>query len=338
MRARILGISHCLPEKAESNEDLSRENPDWQIDRIYEKAGIRMRRIAAENQTAGDLAFEAAKKLLHRELVPVDQIDYLLYCTQSPDHFLPSTACVLQDRLKLGMHIGAFDFNLGCSGFVYGLQLAKVFIETGVARNVLLITADTYTKYIHPRDRSVRTLFGDGAAATLIGPSENGPGEIGQFVLGTDGRGAQNLIVPSGGLRLPRSPATAKEQMDEIGCIRSKDNLFMDGQAVFAFAINTVPSLVSALLEKSGFASEDIDWYVYHQANKFMLENLAQCSNIPAEKMVYHMETVGNTVSSTIPLSVEAYVEAGRILPGQRLMMVGFGVGFSWGACLVTWG
>jgi 3-oxoacyl-[acyl-carrier-protein] synthase-3 len=211
-------------------------------------------------------------------------------------------------------------------------------VQTAAARHVLVVTADTYTKYIHPRDRTVRTLFGDGAAATLVGPSNEGPGEIGHFALGTDGSGAEKLIVPSGGSRLPRSADTARETMDEVGCVRSQDNLFMDGQAIFSFAIHTVPPLISTLLTKSGLTVDEIDWYVYHQANKLILENLAQCSNVPPEKMVYHLETVGNTVSATIPLSIQAYVEAGRIKPGHRLMLIGFGVGYSWGACVVTWG
>jgi 3-oxoacyl-[acyl-carrier-protein] synthase-3 len=338
IRARILGIDYHLPERVETNEDLRRENPDWKVEKIFEKTGIRSRHIAADDETAGDLAFHASEKLLQHNLAPTEKIDYLLYCTQSPDYFLPSTACILQERLKLGKHIGALDFNLGCSGYVYGLQLAKMLVETGAARHVLLVTADTYSKYIHPNDRTVRTLFGDAAAATLVGPADDEPGQIGEFVVGTEGKGAENLIVPSGGFRLPRSASTAEERTDSAGCVRSQDNLFMDGQAIFAFAMNTVPGIIVALLSKSGLSADQIGWYVYHQANKFILENLALCSRIPAEKMVYHLETVGNTVSSSIPLSIQAYVEAGRIQPGQRLMLIGFGVGLSWAGCVVTWG
>jgi len=333
--AGILGIAYHLPDRIETNEQLQRENPDWQMDRLCEKSGIRARHIAAPDETAGDLGFAAARKLLDRGLVKPEEIDALLFCTQAPDYFLPTTACTLQDRLKLGKHVAAFDFNLGCSGFVYGLYMAKCFIEAGQARHVLLITADTYTKFIHPQDRTVRTLFGDGAAATLIGRVDV-PG-IGEFVLGTDGAGARNLIVPSGALRQPRSPETAKEAVDAAGCTRSQDNLFMDGPAIFTFAITVVPRTVKALLEKAGLAPEAVDWYAYHQANKYMLENLAQRSKVPAEKMVMAFEDIGNTVSASIPIALQRYVEAGNILPGQKVMMVGFGVGYSWGACLVTW-
>jgi 3-oxoacyl-[acyl-carrier-protein] synthase-3 len=228
--------------------------------------------------------------------------------------------------------------NLGCSGFIYGLRLADSLIQSGVARHVLLITADTYSKVIHPRDRAVRTLFGDGAAATLVSRASSGPGEIGEFVLGTNGDGAEKLIVPSGGFRLPRSPETAVEDTDNTGCVRSRDHLYMDGKAVFGFALSVVPRLVIELLEKASLTLEQIDWYVYHQANKYMLDNLMARSKVPQEKQVWFMNDVGNTVSASIPIALQGYVECGRICSGHRLMLIGFGVGYSWGACIIDWG
>ena len=204
METAVLGIAYHLPARVETNDELQVQNPDWRMDDVYAKSGIAQRHIAAEDETASDLGYQAGASLLDRDLVPSDEIDYLLFCTQSPDHYLPTGACVLQQRLGLGKHVGALDFNLGCSGFVYGLQLAQSLVASGAARNVLLITSDTYSKYIHPRDRTVRTLFGDGAAATLVGHSR-GQGRIGTFHVGTDGKGAENLIVPAGGSRLPRS-------------------------------------------------------------------------------------------------------------------------------------
>ncbi len=336
MRAAILGIASYLPERIETHEDLRRENPDWRVEELYEKSGIRARHVAAEDETASDLGRRAAEELLARGIVPIDEVDYLLFCTQSPDHFLPSGACFLQHALGLGKHVGAFDFNLGCSGFVYGLQVASSLVGSGVARNVLLITADTYTKYIHPRDRTVRTLFGDGAAATLVGAAR-GAGSLGPFEIGTDGAGAENLIVPSGGLRRPRSAETAREVTDPSGATRSADHLFMDGAAVFTFAITTVPPTVKRLLQKSALTVDDVDAYVYHQANKYMLEHLARRSRIPSDKMIVDMETVGNTVSASIPIATHRAVERGRIRPADRLVLVGFGVGYSWAACTMTW-
>ncbi|NQT87195.1 ketoacyl-ACP synthase III [bacterium] len=338
MTARILGIDIHLPEREETNDDLARENPEWDMDRVCGKSGIVARRRAAEDETASDLGCQAAQKLLDRQLVDPAEIDFLLFCTESPDHTLPPAACALQHRLGLGRHVGAFDFNLGCSGYVYGLQLAQVFVEAGRARNVLLVTADTYTKYIHPRDRTVRTLFGDGAAATLVGPANDGPGAIGEFVIGTDGRGGKNLIVPASGLRMPRSPETAREQTDEADCVRSADNLYMNGPAIFSFAISVVPRTIKALLAKTGLTADDVDWFVYHQANQFMLDALAKRSHIPWEKVATAYERVGNTVSASIPIAIHQYVKSGAIQAGHRLMCIGFGVGYSWGACTVTWG
>jgi len=337
MQVAILDVDYYLPQRVETNDDLQRDNPDWRMAELYEKSGIRSRHVAAEGETAADLGVQAAERLLAREICPRTEIDYLIFCTQSPDYYLPSSACLLQQRLRLGRHVGAFDFNLGCSGFVYGLQLAKSLVVAGQARNVLLITADTYTKFIHPRDRTVRVLFGDGAAATLVGAAPDG-GRIGRFIIGSDGRGAENLIVPSGGMRLPRSEATARESTDENGCTRSRDHLFMDGPAIFAFAISTVPRILTQLLTKAGLSIESVDWYVYHQANKYMLEHLARRSGIPEEKMLVNSQDVGNTVSASIPVSICQAREAGGIRDGHRLVLVGFGVGYSWAACDVVWG
>ncbi|MDD4890051.1 MAG: ketoacyl-ACP synthase III [Phycisphaerae bacterium] len=337
MAVQILGIEYHLPDRVLTNEDLKRENPDWLMNKVYTKLGIAERRIAAPDETASDLAFAACKKLLARNIVPGDRIDYLIFCTQSPDHFLPSAACVLQDRLGLRQEIGAFDFNLGCSGYVYGLSLARSLVQSGQAKYVLLATGDTYTKFLHRRDRSVRSIFGDGAAATLIGPGD-GPGELGPFVLRTNGAGAKDLIVPAGGCRLPHSAATATERPDLIGCTRSQDNLWMDGGAIFEFAVNCVPPLIADTLAAASLSPGQIDWYVYHQANKYILGELAKLSDVPPEKMPVNYEKIGNTVSSSIPMVIRDYVAAGKIRAGQRLLLIGFGVGYSWAGCTLTWG
>jgi 3-oxoacyl-[acyl-carrier-protein] synthase-3 len=216
------------------------------------------------------------------------------------------------------------------------MQLANLLVSSRQARNVLLVTSDTYTKYVNPKDRTVRMLFGDAATATLIGRSDQDDA-IGPFIVGTDGDGAEALIVPAGGFRKPHSAETAREAADATGCVRSLDNLYMDGQAVFAFAISRVPDLVAGLLDLAHTPMSEIDWIVYHQANQYMLENLALCSRIPPEKVIYHLRDVGNTVSSSIPLAIQQYVESGRVQCGQRLMLIGFGVGYSWAGCLMRW-
>ena len=336
MVVAILGISCELPLHVETNDDLQRENPDWRMAEVYGTSGIWSRHIVASDETASDLGFRAAAKLLAREIVPLNEIDYIVYCTQSPDYFLPATACVLQDLLGLGKHVGALDFNLGCSGFVYGLQMAHGLVMSGAARNVLLITADTPTKFVNSRDRTTRTLFGDAGAATLIGSARQS-GCFGDFVVGTDGSGAKNLMVPSGGMRMPRSRESGVESTDKAGCTRSADNLYMDGNAVFSFAVITVPRTIKSLLLKAKMTIDDIDWFVYHQANRYMLETLAKQSRIPLEKMLIDVRDHGNVSSSSIPITLQRAVEAGRIQSGQKLVLAGFGVGYSWGACNIVW-
>jgi len=237
--------------------------------------------------------------------------------------------------LGLSTKCGAIDINQGCSGYVYGLTLAKSLIEAGSASNVLLITADTYTKFINRRDRSIRTLFGDGAAATLVTSIEADSEMIGPFVLGTDGRGANEIIVPAGGLRCPPNAATAIEKEDDAGNWRSAQNLYMNGADVFSFALRTVPPAVDQLLQKSGLRLDQIDFFVLHQANKFILERLRGKMKIPAEKFWIDMENSGNTVSSTIPIALESAMQQGRVKTGDRVALIGFGVGYSWGAAMV---
>src|ERR1017187_2777131 len=218
MKASIAAIEYSLPEALLTNEDLAAKFSDWTPGKITEKTGIMERHIAKSDECASDLAVQACQKLLASDVCQRENIDFLLLCTQSPDYFLPTTACVVQDRLGLPTTCGALDFNLGCSGFVYGLGLAKGLIETAQAKNVLLVTAETYSKYIHENDRSVRTIFGDGAAATLIQAvhtdEKTSDEPIGTFIYGTDGRGAKNLIVPDGGMR-QRQSSSENAQVDE---------------------------------------------------------------------------------------------------------------------------
>lgn len=334
--ARIRAIATHLPETVLGNRELAGLFPAWSESKILEKTGIGARRVAAPNETAADLAFEAAQRLLSTGECAADEIDFLIFCSQAPDYILPTTACVLQERLGLRRDIGAMDFNLGCSGFVYGLSIAAGLIAAGAARSILLLTADTYSKYINPLDKSVRTLFGDGAAATLVSASEDG-GSIGPFVFGTDGRGAKDLIVEAGGFRTPRCAETAIEIDDGMGNVRSRDNLYMNGANVMNFTLREVPRTFARLLEKTGTVAGDYDHVVLHQANKFMLDALQKKLGLPDRQVPRHFESIGNTVSSTIPFVLASLEEEGRLRAGARIMLIGFGVGLSWAGGTVTW-
>lgn len=333
--SRIASISYYLPEQVLTNDALALLYPGWTAEKILEKTGIRARHISAANETAGDLGEQAARKLFAEHAVDPATIDFVLLATQSPDYRLPTTACMLQTRLGIPTTAGALDFNLGCSAYIYGLSLAQGLIASGTATRILLIMAETYTKHIHPMDKSVRTIFGDGAAATLVSVADTDG--IGRFVLGTDGRGYEKLIVPSGGMRLIPSPETAVEHTDDSGNTRSRDHLFMDGEAVFSFTITTVPKTVKETLEKNHLALEEVDLFVFHQANKFMLDFLCKKCKIPPEKFYMNFADCGNTVSASIPIALVRAAQDGVLRPGMKVMLVGFGVGLSWGATIIQW-
>jgi 3-oxoacyl-[acyl-carrier-protein] synthase-3 len=307
------------------------------LEEIYQKTGIRARHLAAPDETASDLVCKAAQRLFERNAVQPSQIDFVLFCTQSPDHFVPTTACSIQNRLGIRTSAGAIDINQACSGYVYGLSIAKCLIESGTCKNVLLLTGETYSKYINPRDRLNRPLFGDGGAATLISERGSSPGYIGEFVFGTDGRGARNLMVPAGGARTPASPSIFDQHLEQDGCVRAPHQLFMDGNAVFAFALNAVPKSIQALLAKTGLTLGDIDFFILHQASRFMLEHLRKKLGLAPEKAPLFMEEVGNTVSATIPILLRAHAEQGRFQPGAKMVLIGFGAGYSWALGLIEW-
>ncbi|MFY7952542.1 MAG: 3-oxoacyl-ACP synthase III family protein [Armatimonadaceae bacterium] len=337
VNAVISAIATHIPRGRLTNEELSARPGGWPVEQIYEKTGIRCRPIAEPGECASDLAHSAALRLIESKRLDPESIDAVLFCTQSPDYVLPPSACILQHRLGLPRRILALDYNLGCSGYVAGLALAKGLVESRQARRVLLLTGDTYSKFIHPEDRSVCTLFGDGASATVVSAEQSTDRGVGATVFGTDGRGAPQLIVPAGGARCPRSPETALVVKDSDGNERSSDNLYMNGREVFRFAITTVPTCVEELMAKAGWDRDSTDFLVLHQANKFMVSELTRKLGWPADKVPLYVENLGNTVSSTIPFLLEKMIEEGEVVPGTRLLLVGFGVGYSWAGAAVTW-
>lgn len=329
--AYIKAISYYLPEKIVTNEELLKEFPEWSVDKVAQKVGVNSRHVAQESETAGNLAEKAALQLFNEYSIDPKSIDFVMLCTQSPDYFLPSTACILQDRLGIPTSAGAFDYNLGCSGCIYGLAMAKGLISAGIAQNVLLLTAETYNKYLHPSDKSNRSIFGDGAAACLI--STEGFAEIGEFVLGTDGSGANNLIVKTGASR--QKEPTGKFVEDDEGHIWFDDYLYMNGGEIFNFTLDAVPSMMKNILEKNGLEKDDIDYYVFHQANKFMLNTIRKVCVLPKDKFYVNLQETGNTVSSTVLIGLTECIVNGLIKSGDKVMISGFGVGLSWGGTIL---
>ena len=329
MKVFIKDLAYYLPPGIVTNEELVEEFPEWSVAKIADKVGVSERRVASDNETATDLAVSAAENLFAKGTINRENIDFVLFCTQSPDYKLPSSACIIQDRLGLSTQCGAFDFNLGCSGYEYGLAVAKGLVVAGVASNVLLLTGETYNHYIHPRDKGNRTIFGDGASATVI--STDGFAEICEFSVGTDGSGAKHLIVKSGGARYPGKINDLT--YDEGGNPISSDYLNMDGQEIFVFTLTKVPKMLKDVLSKNNIQKEDVDLFVFHQANKYMLEHLRKKLKIEEEKFFDNLAYVGNTVSSTIPIALCEAREQGRLK--GNVLLAGFGVGLSWGAVVI---
>ena len=325
MKAYITGIDCYLPERIEENK----------TGRLTEKTGIERRHLCPDNMTAGDMAKEAAEKLFAKG-IDRSSVDFLLLCTQSPDYFLPTTACILQDELGLQQSCGALDFNLGCSGFVYGLGLAKGLIESGQAGRILFLTSETYSKYIHPDDHATKPLFGDAATATLISGTDDAEDGIYGFVYGTDGSGADRLIVPVGGMRQRYAETQVEQTTDKYGNIRTNRNLYMDGSAIMNFALDTVPVTLEEILHKTGLKRNDIDYYVFHQANRMMLDYLREKCGLSNDNFWNDVREYGNTVSSSIPLALNDMLRVNRREEVKRVMLMGFGVGLSWGGCVVN--
>ncbi|WP_093796342.1 ketoacyl-ACP synthase III [Sporomusa acidovorans] len=326
IKSYIKAVAGYLPGKIEKN-DLTK--------RLTKKTGIYERHLADENECASDLAVQVAERMFAQYAIEREQIDFIILCTQSPDYFLPTTACLLQEKLHLSKHCGAFDFNLGCSGYIYGLSIAKGLVETGQAKQVLLLTAETYSKYIHPGDETVKPLFGDGATATLIAAVQSDVEGIHSFEFGTDGSGADSLIVPAGALRNPYGKTSIIEQVDDYGNRRTNYHINMNGSEITNFALNVVPETVQNILGKAGLEKRDIDYYVFHQANKFMLDFLQQKCELQGLPFWNDPSNCGNTVSNSVPLAITQLLEAEKALALGKVMLIGFGVGLSWAGCIV---
>lgn len=326
-KAYIKAVSYYLPQNVLKNEELVEKFPEWSIDKIANKIGVNSRHIADNSETAGDMAKQAALNLFEEYKISPSEIDFVVLCTQSPDYFLPTTACILQNSLNIPTSAGAFDFNLGCSGYIYGLAIAKGLIAGGIAKNILLLTSETYTKHIHPKDKGNRTIFGDAASASLI--SDTGFARIGELSLGTDGSGANNLIVKNGGLRNPLKNDDI-ELNDEEG---NPNYLYMNGAEIFSFTQEKVPFLVNDVLQVNSVNKSAVDLFILHQANRYMLDFLRRKMKIEEDKFFYYMSEVGNTVSSTIPIALAEAKKENKLR--GNVLLAGFGVGYSWGGVIL---
>jgi 3-oxoacyl-[acyl-carrier-protein] synthase-3 len=321
----LRGIVSAAPKGVVGNEVFEDRFGPEAVAEVVKMIGVEQRRIAPPEQTTADLCFEAAKVLLERLDWAADSIDGLIFVSQTPDYRLPATACSLHGRLGLSPHCQALDVALGCSGYVYGLWLASTLLKAGLKR-VLVLAGDTSSRMVDPNDRATALLFGDAGSATAL--EADAAAAPMHFRLGSDGAGARHLVIPEGAYR-------TGEQDERWGEGYDRTHLYMDGAEVFTFTLRAVPKLVRETLDDAGLSPLDVDLYALHQANRFMLRHLAKKIGAGEDRVPINIERFGNTSSATIPLLLTTDL-AQRITAAQtRLMLVGFGVGFSWGAVLI---
>jgi len=335
MSIKITAIDYYLPDDIVTNDDLKKENPDWDLDSVEKKSGVLERHIARQDETALDLAAKACHNLFDQDADHIKNIDAVVFCTQSPDHIMPPNSYLLQKRLGFSEDIIAYDFNLACSGYIYSLSMAHSLIYSGLATKVLLINADTYSKYINPKDRSTRVLFGDGAAATII-EKNNGRGMI-DVAFSSDGSSYDCFYIPAGGCRLPQSTSTTKEVKDSKGNVRTQNDIYMDGLSVWAAINSKVPIQIKSLLQKNSISINDIDHFFFHQASKMTLDSLIKVLALDQKKVFINLANKGNTVSASIPIAMEDALQENILKRGDLLLLSGFGVGMSYAAMLIEY-
>ena len=328
----IKSIEYYLPDTIVTNEDLQKENPNWNLEKVTEKSGVFQRHIAGKNETAYDLSVKACDKLFQTN--DKNDIDGIIYCTQSPDYIMPSNSFLLHNYLNLKDKVFAFDFNHACTGFIYSLAMANSFVNSGIAKQILIVTADTYSKYINKKDRSTRVLFGDGAAATIVKESNEKKGII-DIELGSFGSGYNKFWIPAGGLRLPKSDSTSIEIEDSGSNIRTQNDIEMDGFGVWSFINSVVPKQVERLLKRNNVEKTDIDQFIFHPASKMTLKSIMRLMKLKEEQVFINIHNIGNTVSASIPIALRDAIDQGKIDNGSTLILSGFGVGLSYGAILM---
>jgi len=333
---RLAGIASAVPDRVRTLASHAAVFGEAEVRKISESIGVKSRQVAFDGMCTSDICFAAADRLLNDLAWPRESVDALIFVSQTPDYVLPATSCCLQERLRLSKRCAAFDVGLGCSGHIYGLWIASSLLVGGGARRVLLLTGDTHSYICSPLDRSVALLFGDAGTATAL--EADGSAAPMTFVLGTDGSGRDALIMPAGLFRNPHTEETAIRTAGEDGNSRSAEDLFMNGAEIFAFTLREVPPLILAVLQGAGWSVDEVDAFVFHQANQFMLQHVARRLKLPKDKFILAMEEFGNTGSASVPVAMSARLAARLRSASLRTVLAGFGVGYSWGAVALTCG
>jgi len=336
MQNKIQDISCYFPEKVLTNELLQNEFPKLKLPELTRLTGVSQRHICCDGETSVDMGAAAAENLFNESDINKESIDFIIFCSAGGDYITPASSCIIHDRLGLPEYCGAYDFNQGCTGYIYGLSMADSLISSGNANNILLITSEAITGTIHTKDSSNRAIFGDGATASII-VKDDKKSSYGKFIFGTDGSKHDKIIIKHGRERYPLPKYAEDDRIDNFGNVRNDANFYMDGSEVFNFSVTKAPDLVSQLLDNANMRFEDIDFFVFHQANQIILETIGRKLKVPKNKLIIEIETTGNTVSSTIPIALKNAIYKKQIKRGQIILIAGFGVGFSWGGTIMKY-
>ena len=335
MKASIKAISYYLPEKIFTNRDYFQLFPEAIInEENLLKIGVQERHVIDPSETASDIAVKAANTLFLEHSINPDEIDFLVYCSLEFDYIFPGSSVVIHKQLNLSTACGTMDMVVGCSGYPYALSYAKGLVESSDFKNVLLINSSTLSRLIHPKDKASRYLFGDAAAATLVSASKGRVG-IGEFIFGTESKKFDQIIIKDGAARNPLTDKSFVDFTDENGNITNNAHIYMNGYSVFNFGLNIVPKMINNLLRKNDLTKDDIDIFIFHQANLFLIETIRKKMQIPDEKVFNFIENIGNTVSASIPIAIYEAKKAGKIKSGSKIVLAAFGVGLSWGVTII---
>jgi len=334
MNAIIQDIAYAFPDNCVTNDDYQRENPEWNMEKLSPKTGVYSRYIAGSEDTAFTLSVKACDKLF--EKFDKNTIDTVIFCTQSPDYIMPPNAYLIHSHYNLPQQVIAFDITQACSGYIYGLLLSKSMIISGTSKNILLINADTYSRYINAKDRSTRVLFGDGASASLITSTNEDNGII-DFEIASSGKEFKNFYIPGGAGKIPYAQSDHTLKDDGNGNFRTDNDIHMNGLGVLSFFKTVVPRQIKHLLLKNNLDLNDINLFVFHQASQIAVDSIAAILKVDQGKVYKNIQTVGNLVSASIPVALKMALDEKKIRKGDYILLSGFGVGLSWGTCLIKY-
>jgi 3-oxoacyl-[acyl-carrier-protein] synthase-3 len=332
---KIIGMSACVPRNISSNTDLLKDYPIEESNKIINNIGIKEKRYVDNETTASDLCFKSAETLLNEMNIDRSSIDMLIFLSQLPDYKIPATSPILQDRLGLSKDTACFDISLACSGYVYALSNAFAYASQNGINRVLLLVGETFSKIVSPKDRVNAPLYGDAGTATLIEKTTDANSEV-FFSLYSDGSGFRSIVIEAGGARCPTNSTNIIPVEKEDGNIRSDSQVYMDGLEVFNFTLKVVPTSINEILKKTNKEKDQIDYYLFHQANKFMIDFFVKKLKIDPLKVPISLDAFGNVSSPTIPLTIVSRLKNELHLANKQILLSGFGAGLSWGAAILN--